>query len=75
MSLLRWVDLPCFYPVFTEANGQVEAEKKLDSFISDLVVYNAPLRGPFSNKDEAVTEAKREYNEKMNEAKQQTVLV
>lgn len=74
VSLLRWVDLPSFYPIFAEANSPLEAEKEMDKRIADLVVYNAVLRGPFPNKDRAVKEAKKEFQKRINEA-QQTVSV
>jgi len=62
ISLLRWADLLCFYPIFVQAASSSEAEEKMEKHIKDLVVYNAPLKGPFPTKEEAVRVAKIEYN-------------
>ena len=69
VSLLRWVDLPCFYPIFVQANNAEQAEREIEKHINDLVVYNAPLRGPFNEKEEAVYAAKNEFNKLMDDAK------
>ena len=69
VSLLRWADLPCFYPVFAEVDCPLQAEKVMEQIIADLVVYNSPLRGPFKKKEEAVRAAKKEFNQLMDDAK------
>lgn len=71
MSLLRWADLPCFYPVFLEAINSLEAEKEMNGCINDLVAYDASLRELFLSMDKAVKEAKEEFNKRMSEAKKQ----
>ncbi len=69
-SLLRWADLPCFYTVLVQANSESEAEASMNELINDLVVYNAPMRGPFGDKVIAIQTAKKEFDVLMHQAKE-----
>jgi len=71
LSLLRWADLPCFHTVVVQAKTPEFAEHLADALIENIVVYNALLRGPFTEREEAVKAAKKEFDILMSKAKQE----
>ena len=58
---LRGAYIQGVHSLFVEAESALAATELMDRMIADLVVYNAPLRGPFGDKKEAEFFAKKEF--------------